>query len=63
MLNGIFSVEFVNSILRATTPILFATMASSVAAKAGICNMALEGMMLLSALFGVLFSALGGGIF
>ena len=43
MLNGIFSVEFVNSILRATTPILFATMASSVAAKAGICNMALEG--------------------
>ncbi|MCI8280627.1 MAG: ABC transporter permease [Lachnospiraceae bacterium] len=63
MLNGIFSVEFVNSILRATTPILFATMASAVAAKAGICNMALEGMMLLSALFGVLFSALGGGIF
>lgn len=63
MLNGIFSVEFINSILRATTPILFATMASAVAAKAGICNMALEGMMLLSALFGVLFSALGGGIF
>lgn len=63
MLNGIFSAEFINSILRATTPILFATMASAVAAKAGICNMALEGMMLLSALFGVLFSALGGGIF
>lgn len=63
MLDSIFSPEFVNSILRATTPILFATMASSVASKSGICNMALEGMMLLSALFGVIFSAIGGGIF
>lgn len=63
MLDSIFSAEFINSILRATTPILFATMASAVAAKAGICNMALEGMMLLSALFGVVFSALFGGIF
>lgn len=63
MLENIFSADFVNSILRATTPILFATMASAVAAKAGICNMALEGMMLLSALFGVIFSGLFGGIF
>ena len=52
--------EFFNSILRATTPILFATLASGVAAKAGICNMALEGILLFCALFGVIFSNLTG---
>jgi len=52
--------EFFNSILRATTPILFATLAAGVAAKAGICNMALEGMLLFCALFGVIFSNLTG---
>lgn len=50
--------EFYNAILRATTPILFATLASGVASKSGICNMALEGIMLFSALFGVIFSSL-----
>lgn len=57
-MDSIFSADFVNAILRATTPILFATLASSVAAKSGICNMALEGMILFSALFGVIFSSL-----
>ena len=52
--------EFFNAILRATTPILFATLASGVAAKAGICNMALEGILLFTALFGVIFSNLTG---
>lgn len=50
--------EFYNAILRATTPILFATLAAGVAQQSGICNMALEGIMLFSALFGVIFSAL-----
>lgn len=59
-MGSIFSADFVNAILRATTPILFATLASSVAAKSGICNMALEGMILFSALFGVIFSSLTG---
>jgi len=36
---------------------LFAALASAVASKSGITNMALEGIMLFSALFGVLFSA------
>lgn len=57
IINAIFSPEFLNAALRATTPILFAAMASAVASKSGITNMALEGIMLFSALFGVLFSA------
>ena len=58
MLQTIFSADFFAAILRATTPILFATLAAAVAAKCGIINMALEGMMLFSALFGVIFSSM-----
>lgn len=58
MLKNILSPDFVNAVLRASTPILFATLASGVAAKSGITNMALEGMLLFSALFGVIFSSL-----
>lgn len=58
MLKSIFSPDFLNAILRASTPILFATLASSVAAKAGITNMALEGMLLFASLFGVIFSSM-----
>lgn len=49
---------FFGAILRAATPILFATLAAAIAAKSGITNMALEGIMLFSALFGVIFSSL-----
>lgn len=57
ILDAFLSPEFLNATLRATTPILFAALASAVASKSGIINMALEGIMLFSALFGVLFSA------
>lgn len=60
MLESLLSPDFFNAILRATTPILFAALASSVASKSGITNMALEGIMLFSALFGVIFSAMTG---
>lgn len=60
MLQSLLSPDFFNAILRATTPILFAALASSVASKSGITNMALEGIMLFSALFGVIFSAMTG---
>ncbi len=60
MLQNLLSPDFFNAILRATTPILFAALASSVASKSGITNMALEGIMLFSALFGVIFSAMSG---
>lgn len=58
MLKNILSPDFFNAILRATTPILFATLASGIAAKSGITNMALEGMLLFASLFGVIFSSL-----
>ena len=58
MLQTICSADVFAAILRATTPILFATLAAAVAAKCGIINMALEGMMLFSALFGVIFSSM-----
>lgn len=58
ILDAILSPEFLNATLRATTPILFATLASAIALKCGIINMALEGILLFSALFGVLFSAM-----
>lgn len=54
----ILSPEFFASLLRVTTPILFATLAATIAAKSGIVNMALEGIMLLSALFGVILSSI-----
>lgn len=63
MLESLLSPEFFSAILRATTPILFAALASSVASKSGITNMALEGIMLFSALFGVIFSAMTGNFF
>lgn len=63
MLQSLLSPEFFSAILRATTPILFAALAASVASKAGITNMALEGIMLFSALFGVIFSAMTGNFF
>jgi len=57
ILDAVLSPEFLNATLRATTPILFATLASAIASKSGIVNMALEGIMLFSALFGVIFSS------
>lgn len=58
MWSAILSPDFFATILRTATPILFATLAAGVAAKAGITNMALEGIMLFSALFGVFFSSM-----
>lgn len=58
MWSAVFSPEFFGTVLRATTPILFATLGASIAAKAGITNMALEGIMLFAALFGVIFSSI-----
>lgn len=60
MWDSILSPEFFNAILRATTPILFATLAAGVAQQSGVCNMALEGIMLFCALFGVIFSSMTG---
>lgn len=52
----IFSASFGYSIIRITSPILFAALAAVVAEKGGVVNIGLEGIMTISALFGVLFA-------
>ena len=56
----ILNAEFGYSVLRVTTPILFATLGALISDKAGVINIALEGIMLISALAGVIFSAMTG---
>lgn len=56
----IFSTAFGFAILRVTTPILFAALGALVSDKAGVINIGLEGIMLTSALVGVLSSAAAG---
>lgn len=58
----IFSFTFLASIFRVTTPILFATLGSVIAERAGTSNIALEATMLFSALFGALGSGLSGSL-
>ncbi len=60
ILSVVFTAEFGYSALRVTTPILFATLGALISDKAGVMNIALEGIMLISALAGVVFSAITG---
>lgn len=53
----IFSPEFLATVIRMTTPILFAGLAGLISGQAGVMNLAIESVMLTSALSGVLFSA------
>ena len=57
LLLTIFSPEFGFSVLRVTTPILFAALAAIITSKAGVLNIAYEGIMLWAALMGVIGSA------
>lgn len=57
LLESVFSTTFAASILRVTTPILFAALGAVVSDLAGVTNIALEGMMLVSAFTGVVVSA------
>ena len=58
ILNIIFSADFAFSIIRVSTPLIFAALAALVTKKAGITNLAIEGTMLVSALSGVVISAM-----
>lgn len=58
LLNVILTPSFFYSILRVTTPIVFAAMGMVVANTAGIPNIALEGIMLIAAFVGMMASAL-----
>ena len=57
LLNAIFSTSFGFSVLRVTTPIIFAAMAALITNKAGVMNIALAAIMLFGAFFGTVVSA------
>ncbi len=56
LLETVLTADFLFSVIRITAPILFAALGAVVAEKAGMTNIGLEGIMMISALFGVLFS-------
>lgn len=60
ILDMIFSVPFAFSVLRLTTPILLAALASVISERAGVGNITMEGTMLISAFTGVVISAYTG---
>lgn len=60
LLKALLSVSFLFSIIRVSTPILFGSMSSMMSEHCGVSNIAIEGMMLISALTGVLASAFAG---
>ena len=61
VLEIVTSISFLFSIIRITTPILYASMSYMVADLAGTANIGIEGMMLTCALIGVVASAAMGG--
>ncbi|NLM12018.1 MAG: ABC transporter permease [Clostridiaceae bacterium] len=60
ILNLVFTTDFISSVIRVTTPILFATMAVLMSERAGVVNISVEGAMLISSLMGVVGSAYTG---
>jgi simple sugar transport system permease protein len=59
VLASIFSAAFIATILRVSTPLILAAMGGLLSELAGVINIALEGIMLIAAFFGVAVSALG----
>jgi ABC-type uncharacterized transport system permease subunit len=57
LLNVILTTDFAFSVLRVTTPILFAALGALISNRAGIINIGMEGIMLVSALTGGIVSA------
>lgn len=63
MFEYIFTIDFLFSVIRMATPIIFVAMAAFIGSKANILCIAYEGMMLFAALGGVVGSALSQNIF
>jgi simple sugar transport system permease protein len=61
VLASIFSAAFIATILRASTPLILAAMGGLISEMAGVINIALEGIMLSAAFFGVIVGAYGPG--
>ncbi len=62
LLKSIFSANFVFATFRVMTPILYPAIGVAISALSGSINIALEGIMLVSALVGVLVSAFTGSL-
>ena len=62
LLSLIVSTDVVYMWIRVATPIIFASLGAVICTKAGVVNLGLEGIMLISALAGVLGSAFGGNL-
>lgn len=58
-----FVVSFLFMWIRVATPILLSALGAAICQQAGVVNLGLEGIMLISALAGVLGSAFGGSLF
>ncbi len=58
----LLNLDFWFTVLRSTTPVLFATMAALVASTSGVLNLGLEGCMTISAICGVLGSGFTGSL-
>ncbi|MBE5968098.1 MAG: ABC transporter permease [Lachnospiraceae bacterium] len=59
--HAIFSTTFLFSVIRVATPLILASMGAVITSNAGITNIGIEGVMLVSALTGVFASAFGFG--
>ena len=57
IIGAIFTTHFLFTVLRLTTPLIFAALSALIARAAGIRNITIEGTMLMTALTGVLVSA------
>lgn len=61
VLGSIFSTQFLFSLIRVATPLILASLGAVITSNAGITNIGIEGVMLVSALAGVFASAYGFG--
>jgi simple sugar transport system permease protein len=59
--NSLISPELIASSLRIATPLILASLGCLICQRAGVFNIALEGMMLVGAFFGVVGAQLSGG--
>lgn len=61
VLQSIFTAAFLASVIRVSTPIILPALGGLISELAGVINIALEGIMLAAAFFGVIVSALAPG--